>query len=89
MAGPACIVPKQSVDLYERCRRGDWTSAMDLQWRLCSINQVFAKYDLSACIKGGLELQGYAVGKPLAPQAPLSPEGIEEVRLALSKLGAL
>ena len=24
MAGPACIVPKQSVALYERCRQGAW-----------------------------------------------------------------
>jgi dihydrodipicolinate synthase/N-acetylneuraminate lyase len=89
MAGPACIIPRQSVELYERCRRGDWVSVMDLQRRLWSINQVFAKYNLAACIKGGLELQGYAVGKPLPPQSPLSPEGTEEVRLALSKLGAL
>lgn len=89
MAGPACIVPKQSVDLYERCRRGDWNSAMQLQRQLWSINQVFAKYNLAACIKGGLELQGYAVGAPLPPQPALSPEGIEEVRLALTELGAL
>jgi dihydrodipicolinate synthase/N-acetylneuraminate lyase len=89
MAGPACIVPKQSVDLYERCRRGDWTSAMQLQRQLWSINQAFAKYNLAACIKGGLELQGYAVGTPLPPQPALSPEGIEEVRLALTELGAL
>jgi 4-hydroxy-tetrahydrodipicolinate synthase len=89
MAGPACIVPKQSVDLYERCRRGDWNSAMQLQRQLWSINQVFAKYNLAACIKGGLELQGYAVGTPLPPQPALSPEGIEEVRLALTELGAL
>jgi 4-hydroxy-tetrahydrodipicolinate synthase len=40
-------------------------------------------------IKGGLELQGYAVGAPLPPQAPLSPEGIEEVRRALVAVGAL
>ncbi len=89
MAGPACIVPKQSVDLYERCRCGDWASAMQLQRQLWRINQVFAKYNLAACIKGGLELQGYAVGAPLPPQPPLSPEGIEEVRLALIELGAL
>jgi dihydrodipicolinate synthase/N-acetylneuraminate lyase len=50
---------------------------------------VFAKYNLAACIKGGLELQGYAVGAPLPPQPALSPEGIEEVRLALTELGAL
>jgi 4-hydroxy-tetrahydrodipicolinate synthase len=89
MAGPACIVPKQSVDLYERCRRGDWDSAMQLQRQLWRINQVFAKYNLAACIKGGLELQGYAVGAPLPPQPALSAEGIEEVRLALTELGAL
>jgi len=89
MAGPACIVPKQSVDLYERCRRGDWDSAMQLQRQLWRINHVFAKYNLAACIKGGLELQGYAVGAPLPPQSALSPEGIEEVRLALTELGAL
>ena len=89
MAGPACIVPKQSVDLYERCRRGDWESAMQLQRQLWRINQVFAKYNLAACIKGGLELQGYAVGAPVPPQPALSPEGIEEVRLALTELGAL
>ena len=89
MAGPACIVPRQSVDLYQRCRRGDWDSAMTLQRQLWGINEVFAKYNLAACIKGGLELQGYAVGTPLAPQPALPPEGIEAVRAALTGLGAL
>jgi len=40
-------------------------------------------------IKGALDLQGYLVGPPLPPQAPLSPEGIEEVRRALVAIGAL
>ncbi len=62
---------------------------MDLQRRLWTINEVFTKHNLAACIKGGLELQGYAVGKPLAPQTPLSAEAVEEIRLALSQLGAL
>ncbi len=89
MAGPACLVPRQSVGLYELCRRGDWVAAMALQRRLWTINQVFAKYSLAACIKGGLELQGYQVGPPLAPQAPLSADGIAEVRRVLGELGAL
>lgn len=89
MAGPACIVPKQSVELYERCRRGDWDGAMKLQRRLWAINQAFAKYSLAACIKGGLELQGYPVGLPLPPQPPLSAARIEDVRRALTELGAL
>ena len=89
MAGPACLVARQSVALYDLCRRGAWSEAMALQRKLWQLNQAFAKYNLAACIKGGLELQGYAVGNPLPPQAALSPEGREEVRRALQAVGAL
>lgn len=89
MAGPACLAPRQSVELYELCRRGAWEAAMELQRRMWALNQAFAKYNLAACIKGGLELQGYPVGTPLPPQAPLPPEGVEEVRCALVTIGAL
>jgi 4-hydroxy-tetrahydrodipicolinate synthase len=89
MAGPACVAPRQSVELYELCRRGDWIAAMEGQRLLWNLNQAFAKYNLAACIKGGLRLQGYPVGEPLPPQAPLPPEGVEDVRLALAAVGAL
>jgi 4-hydroxy-tetrahydrodipicolinate synthase len=89
MAGPACVAPRQSVRLYETCRRGDWSAAMDEQRPLWALNQAFAKYNLAACIKGGLALQGYDVGAPLPPQAPLLPEGIVEVKRALAAIGAL
>jgi len=89
MAGPACVAPRQSVRLYETCRRGDWGAAMELQRPLWALNQAFAKYNLAACIKGGLQLQGYDVGAPLPPQAPLPPEGVEEVKQALERIGAL
>ena len=89
MAGPACLIPRQSVKLYECCRRGEWDAALALQRPLWSINQVFAKYNLAACIKGGLQLQGYDVGPPLPPQAPLPPGGIEEVRQVLATLDML
>jgi dihydrodipicolinate synthase/N-acetylneuraminate lyase len=83
------VAPRQSVRLYDLCRRGGWDEAMKLQRVLWSLNQAFAEYNLAACIKGGLELQGYPVGPPLPPQAPLPPEGIEEVRRALVAIGAL
>ncbi|HJX11400.1 MAG TPA: dihydrodipicolinate synthase family protein [Candidatus Binatia bacterium] len=89
MAGPACVAPRQSVRLYEACRRGDWSAAMELQRPLWALNQAFAKYNLAACIKGALDLQGYAVGVPLPPQAPLSSEGIEDVRRTLVAIGVL
>lgn len=89
MAGPACLVARQSVALYDLCRAGAWSEAMALQRKLWQLNQAFAKYNLAACIKGGLELQGYAVGGPLPPQTPLSPEGREEVRRALQAVDAL
>ena len=89
MAGPACIAPRQSVELYQLCRSGDWAAAMERQLPLWNLNQAFAKYNLAACIKGGLQLQGYPVGEPLPPQAPLTPEGVEDVRRALVAIGAL
>ena len=89
MAGPACVAPRPSVELYELCHKGDWAAAMVAQRKLWSLNEAFAKYNLAACIKGGLVLQGYPVGTPLAPQEPLSPEGIVEVKRALTAIGAL
>jgi 4-hydroxy-tetrahydrodipicolinate synthase len=86
MAGPACIVPRQSVRLYDLCRAGKWQDAMRLQRRLWRVNGVFARYNLAACIKGGLELQGYEVGPPLAPQAPLSEAGRAELKSVLDDL---
>jgi 4-hydroxy-tetrahydrodipicolinate synthase len=89
MAGPACVVPRQSVKLYEFCRAGRWDDAMQLQRRLWNINRAFAKYNLAACIKGALQLQGYDVGDPIAPQAPLTDAGRAEIRQLLADLAPL
>ncbi|MBI4184215.1 MAG: dihydrodipicolinate synthase family protein [Proteobacteria bacterium] len=89
MAGPACLVPAESVRLYDLCRTGKWPQAMRLQRRLWQVNQVFAKYSLAACIKGGLEMQGFKVGAPVPPQPALSREGRAEIRRVLASLGAL
>ena len=74
MAGPACIVPRESVALYELCKAKRWDEAMTLQRKLWRVNEVFARFNLAACIKAGLEIQGYAAGDPIAPQASLSAE---------------
>jgi 4-hydroxy-tetrahydrodipicolinate synthase len=89
MAGPACLIPRQSVQLYEMAMSGQWAHALQLQRELWGINQIFAKYNLAACIKAGLELQGFPVGDPLAPQVPLDAGAREEIRRALKKVRAL
>lgn len=84
MAGPACLLPAESVRLYELCRAGKWEEAMALQRRLWQINEVFAKYSLASCVKGGLELMDFPVGNPLAPQRPLDEAGKAEVGRAIA-----
>ena len=74
MAGPACVIPRQSVRLYELCLAGKWSEAMALQRELWRINEIFARFNLAACIKAALQLQGYDVGDPVAPQRPLHAE---------------
>jgi 4-hydroxy-tetrahydrodipicolinate synthase len=86
MAGPACVVPRQSVKLYDLCKAGQWDQAMALQRRLWRINRAFAKYNLAACIKGALQIQGYDVGDPLPPQAALTDAGRAEIAALLDDL---
>jgi 4-hydroxy-tetrahydrodipicolinate synthase len=87
MAGPACLIPRQSVALYELCREKRWDEAMTLQRRLWRINEAFARYNLAACIKAGLALQGYEVGDPVAPQSPLTAEQRRAVEAVLREIG--
>jgi 4-hydroxy-tetrahydrodipicolinate synthase len=89
MAGPACVIPRQSVRLYELCRAGRWPEAMELQRKLWRINEAFARFNLAACIKAGLQTQGYAVGDPVPPQAALSAEERKFVAAALAELEEL
>jgi 4-hydroxy-tetrahydrodipicolinate synthase len=74
------------VKLYELCRLGAWHEAMELQRRLWKVNEVFARFNLAACIKAGLESQGYAVGDPIAPQAPLTADERRMVAAALAEV---
>ena len=83
MAGPACIIPRQSVALYNLCKRQRWEEAMELQRKLWRINEAFARFNLAACIKAGLAIQGYDVGDPVPPQAPLTPEQRKAVEAVL------
>lgn len=89
MSGPACVIPRQSVKLYELAKARHWEEAIGLQKRLWNINRIFQKYSLAACIKACLELQGFAVGDPIPPLQALRGEALNEVKKVLEGLGAL
>ncbi len=87
MAGPACIVPRESVRLYELSKAARWDEAVVLQRKMWRVNEVFARFNLAACIKAGLQLQGYDVGDPIPPQMPLTAEERKVVEAVLREVG--
>jgi len=87
MAGPACIIPRQSVELYNLCKARRWDDALVLQRKLWRVNEAFARYNLAACIKAGLAIRGYDVGDPIAPQAALTADERKAVEAVLREVG--
>jgi 4-hydroxy-tetrahydrodipicolinate synthase len=83
MAGPACVVPQAAAELYARVKSGNIEGAMALQRPLWAINECFRKYPLAACIKTALQIRGYEVGDPIAPQRPLDGKARAEIAAAL------
>jgi 4-hydroxy-tetrahydrodipicolinate synthase len=88
MAGPACIIPRQSVALYNLCRDARWPEALALQRQLWRVNEAFARFNLAACIKAALDLQGYAVGDPVPPQAALTGDERRVIEAMLAEIGS-
>jgi 4-hydroxy-tetrahydrodipicolinate synthase len=58
-----------------------------LQRKLWRINEAFARYNLAACIKAGLAIQGYEVGDPIPPQAALTANERKAVEAVLREIG--
>lgn len=86
MAGPACLLPRESVILYELCADKKWDEAFQLQKTMWEVNRVFQKYNLAACIKAGLEMQGFPVGDPVLPNRPLDKDARVEVYQVIQKI---
>jgi len=89
MAGPACLIPEQCVSLYTLAKEEKWEKALELQKTLWSLNVAFEQYSLAACVKAGLEMQGFSVGSPLLPQRQLDEEGKKVVSQILIDIGVI
>ncbi|MHB8828627.1 MAG: dihydrodipicolinate synthase family protein [Syntrophales bacterium] len=89
MSGPACVIPRQSIELYETARQKRWDEAALLQIKQWPLNMAFQKFTLSACVKAGLEMQGFPVGPPLPPQKQLNAGERKALEKILRDLGAI
>lgn len=87
-AGPACVLARENVQLYELCRAGRWEQAMALQKVLWRFSEAFASYNLAACTKAALEHQGFASGNPIAPQSRLSADVKQRIGRILAQVQA-
>jgi 4-hydroxy-tetrahydrodipicolinate synthase len=52
------------------------------------VNEVFARFNLAACIKAGLESQGYPVGDPVPPQAAQTADERRSIEVVLKEISA-
>lgn len=87
ISGPACLLPEQSVRLYNLACAGQWEEVLELQKRLWRVNEIFQKYTLASCIKAGLESQGFDVGNPIPPLSSLSDSDKSVIRELLEQIG--
>lgn len=87
-AGPACVLPRESALLFVLCQEKRWDDAMALQKVLWRFNEAFAAYNLAACIKAALELQGFEVGNPVEPQSPLPQRARDHIAQILADVQA-
>ena len=89
LAGPACIFPAASAELYRLCVSGEWSKAGDLQKVLWAANEIFERYGLAACVKAGLEERGFPVGDPMFPLVPLNHDERAKVREVIRDIDLL
>lgn len=88
MGGPACVLPRECVALYDLAVAQRWEDALELQRELWPIHELFRKYSLAPCIKAALELDGIPAGAPIAPQPPLGSAARDEISASLKRIRA-
>lgn len=66
------LIPELTRSLYEATQKGDLVLARELFYRQLPVLDFILKGGLPTTVKGGLKLQGFAVGEPRMPLLPLS-----------------
>jgi len=83
------MAPRETVDIYEAFRAGDYERARKIQLRIVTVNQkIVGQYGVPG-IKHALDLLGYHGGDPRPPLRPVSREIRNSIKDILTDAGLL
>ncbi len=86
IASCANVAPRLVADIYNKFKAGDLKGALENQYTLNPLRIACNMGTFPEVIKEGLELEGYSVGKCLAPIGPLTSEQREKLRNVLVEM---
>lgn len=86
IASTANVAPEVAVRIYDCFMRGDHAGALAAQFELAPLRIACNMGTFPAVIKAGLELQGFEVGKCIAPIQCLTPQETDKLRAVLQAM---
>lgn len=84
--GPACVVPDLCASILTAVREGRHEAARAAQARLVPIARLVGPRFSVPGLKAAVEAAGLAAGPPRPPLLPVPPQGVSEIREAVSAL---
>lgn len=85
IASCANIAPKLASSIYDLYEKGKTSESLEAQFKFAPIRIACSMGTFPAVIKAGLELQGFEVGKCIAPIAPLKLSEEEKLKKILTE----
>jgi len=90
VSGINTVIPKECLEIYLACERGDYVTARKILDRTAQLHRLLAVLmNFPSRVKYAVNLQGRDVGNARRPNAPLSHEDQVAIRNELEKIGLL
>lgn len=86
VAGTANVAPRLVVDIYEKFMAGDYTGALDAQYKLIPLRNAYNYGSFPVVMKECLNLMGIEVGSPVRPIEHCTEEKQEMIKDVLKSL---
>lgn len=89
VAGTANVAPKMVVEIYDKFMAGDFTGALDAQFKLVPLRNTYSYGSFPVVMKDCLNLMGLNVGDPAKPIDHCTSERMEELKKVLKELNLI